>query len=234
MILLIGGNGSIGRRYQAILEYLEEPYIVHDFPFLVSECNWPDFDKAIIASPTNTHEHYCNLLSRMNKPFLCEKPLSKDVEASRRISEECKNGFVVNNYAFVNTSVGFPPIPATIDYDFYNTGRDGLVWDVCQLVYLAYISKAELMVIRKSYTWHFQLNHWKVPYDCIEASYMQMIRAFLTDNHGRLWNLKQGHQMTQICSDLFKRGGDCEGFLWHPGKDEFKALSKKDTSKYRA
>lgn len=231
MILLIGGKGSIGRRYQAILKYLEEPFFIHDFPF-DSEYEWQPFDRAIIATPTRTHGEYVRRLSEMEKPFLCEKPLTFDPLEAEHLAFSCKNGYVVNNYSFLNTNREFT-FPHSLSYDFFNTGGDGLIWDVCQLVYLAYLSKAELSVSRESYHWDFHINDWKVPYSAIEASYMQMIRAFLLDRKEQLWTLSNGAQMTKLCYELYRRGGDCEAFSWDSGTDKFNATSREDLQKHR-
>lgn len=225
MILLIG-HGSIGKRYSAILDYLNQPY-------RIKEINDPyDFSgitKVIIASPTDQHGSHCYLANEVDLPFLCEKPLTKNPIEAEEISRNCMNGFVVNNYAHILSEN-----IEMIDYDFFNTGKDGLIWDCCQLVYLAYLKKAKLSLKRESFYWSLQTERRDVSYREIEWSYLRMIKDFLIGDYKNLWTLSQGAEMTKICDELTEKAGrNCEAINWSSSSDTFKSFTKKDLSDNR-
>lgn len=195
MIAILGGNGGIGRRYQAILRALKAPFQVIDLGD--DEIEDIEFDKAIIATPTQTHFDFCERLITMEKPFLCEKPLSKQMKECNKIwSWAQKKGvpaFVVNNYQFAINH--FSEIKK-IEYDFFNTGKDGLIWDLCQLIYIAHKKQSELIFKTQSFWWDFKINGEQIPYHNIEMSYYEMIENFIEGNYTHLWTAKQGSEMT--------------------------------------
>lgn len=196
--LLVGGLGSIGRRYQAILNHLKQPFEIYDI--LSPEPNMADFTHCIIASPSEMHKEHIFRFSE-HVPTLCEKPLclkTEDLEILKTLNP--KNPvYMVNNYSFLNTNPGFPPRVDKISYDFYNTGRDGTALDCIQLLYLAEKIGADLEVAKNSPVWELWINDkLKVPYDWIEWSYVQMINAFLHDRTHVLWPLSFGIEATTL------------------------------------
>lgn len=190
--LIIGGNGSIGRRYQAISRHLGERYDVFDQvgsgAFDLKKVYLDGFRRAIIASPTETHVGYCDRLVAAGVPFLCEKPLSQSVEDCERLVS--KDGFVVNNYAFLTQKYSYRP---HLKYDYFHTGKDGILWDCAQIIYLD--PHAEIRT--ESPFWNFKVDYQWVSYRDLEQSYVDMIRAFLADNVRRLWTLEDGLKMTR-------------------------------------
>lgn len=200
MILIIGSRGSIGTRYRTILEDMGESYCEYDPAINSLEDDAFDpmvFEKAIIASPTNTHFKYCNLMMDLKKPFLCEKPLSQNLEecellAKRQRTEKYK-GYVVNNWNFL--------IPEgekvrSIEYDYYRTGPDGFCWDLAQPIYIGFKHNAKLHLHKKSALWNVRINNESVQYRDIEWSYLDMISAFINDDYESLWTLQDGLQMS--------------------------------------
>lgn len=226
-VLLIGGKGSIGRRYQAVLRALHVPYRIHD---LGDELSFEGVTHVLIASPTETHVKYCWLADECNLPFLCEKPLTKNVTEAEELARNTSNGYVVNNWAFLGTNFDLAPIPRRITYDFYNTGRDGLLWDVCQLIYFSKLAKAELFVNTNSHTWDVTWNDDDVAYRAIEQSYLQMVRAFLADRSHALWTLPMGLEMTKLIAELEQQAGgkDLESFDFNPSTNEFHPVPRKN------
>lgn len=230
MILIVGGNGSIGRRYQTILKYLEIPFKVCEIGDQISDFK---FDKAIIASPTNMHIEHIGILSRFGVPILCEKPVSKDPAWADYFSGS-NNIFVVNNYAYLLNNEKFKGPLSTIFYDFYNTGKDGMVWDCCQLVHLASTYSARIFLNKTSPIWTLNLNGWDVEYKYIEWSYIEMIQDFVRDRHINLWSIARGFEMTKECYELSRRVTGNEALMWNPGAVEFKETAKEDLSDNRS
>jgi len=225
MILLIGGNGSIGKRYRAILDYLEYPYQIFEVHDHFEDLDHASIKRALICSPTPKHLEHASMVARLEIPFLCEKPTSKDLFEAQEIAK-LPNGFVVNNYAY---AVPFQPgqTNQTLAYDFYNTGKDSLVFDVCQLVYLSYLRAYSLSVRKRSFHWSLVLNGKEIPYKHIELSYLWMLQDFLHGNPKSLWSVKQGLEMTQMCLDIQNKGilDEDKDFNWHPSALRFHSTS---------
>lgn len=213
-LLLIGSEGSIARRYRAILKHLKVDFEEYDNPehkfFSVPQSFYQRFTHALIATPTHTHMQWVDELPPIWK--LIEKPASKNLEEieERKLNHGC---YVVNNYQFLPCS----NTKKKISYNFYNTGKDGLIWDVCQLVYLAYKNKVELEVKRESFWWNLKWGQHQVAYHEIERSYYHMLKAFCSGDTSNLWDLKDAAKMTEICTTLSEKGGfNVEQFIYRP------------------
>ena len=194
-ILVIGGLGSIGSRYCAILKWLGIEYEILDIGMGRLEAR--EFDRAIIATPTETHYDYCKQLVEMGKPFLCEKPVSKDLKECEELAA-IKNGYVVNNYEIIyrrkwnTSSKEYPP---NISYHCYKTGKDGLDFDCSQLIYMA--GYGFLTLTKDSPIWSLRMNGDIVTYKELEESYVWMIQAWLLDFKEWLWTMRDGYEMTK-------------------------------------
>lgn len=196
-ILLIGGMGSIGQRYQCVLSFLGHKFHVYDNADPEStKVNLKNFDRWIIASPTDTHYEWCMKAIENKATFLCEKPLSKDlkecIDIRTAADKERAKGFVVNNYYMIMKRFDNDK-SINIKYDFYHSGKDGLEWDCCQLIYRDPIA----IIDNRSPVWSLSINWQEIQYREVELSYIKMIDAFLRDNHHWLWDLQQGVAMTK-------------------------------------
>lgn len=234
MIALIGGAGSIGRRYQACLNHLKVPFRVLEAGESFEDLK--GITKAIIATPTDTHISWCERLAKENIPFLCEKPLSTKSSEIKELMKLDPKAWVVNNWAFLMRAMHFNwggPFNE-IEYDFFNTGKDGLIWDVCQLIELAILYEAKLTVKTNSYFWNVHISRQPVHYSAIEASYPQMLEAFLDDRTDLLWNLTHALQMTETCEQIEKEiGRNPHGFYFHPSQKRIQAITRKSFRAHR-
>lgn len=191
--LLIGHKGSIGRRYAAILNLFDVKWRGFDNPDGDPSCiNWEDVERCIIATPTNTHFEYAIAAAQNRKPVLCEKPLSKtpaDCVALSVMAEDLDvPAFVVCNYKYVFRGHPDPHIY----YNNFNTGSDGLWWDVCQLLYLD--PKA---TIRTDGPYFILASQYReIPYEEVEKSYCNMIYEFVNEKYSNLWTFEDGVKMT--------------------------------------
>lgn len=201
-VCVIGGKGSIGSRYVAILKYLGHEPIVWDLPEAESQ-DLPEAEKYIIATPTDTHYEWCKKLIAKNATFLCEKPLSKNLKECEELALY-RNGYVVNNYAFVVECMIVPKPPLKIKYDYYRTGNDGLYWDCCQIINIDPTADLKNISPILNISFYGEL----VPYRWIEASYIAMIAIFVNDKsvyRHRLWSLMDGLNMTKAVLDRMER-----------------------------
>lgn len=144
-VQIIGCNGSMGKRYKAILDFLQIPQSEHvDVRQGKLDYNASHF---IIATPTSTH---FDILKQL--PFeanvLCEKPLaldSKTVEEMLLYANKSKMKFrMVLQYVHqfdeqkIRQMTGYLArnIPPMSYYDYFRHGNDGLEWDCLQIVAL--------------------------------------------------------------------------------------------------
>lgn len=225
-ILLIGGCGSIGRRYHAILKKMNCEIDVYD---LAQEKEDPErilrtnCDRAVIASPTETHMDYAYALASRGVPFLCEKPLSKSVDECRRLARKVRgNGvqsYVVNNYAYVVQMMNIRSVKR-ITYDYYHTGRDGIYWDACQLIYL----DKDVRLKSESPLWQVTINDVPVKYRWLEMSYIEMLQDFVSGETADLWTVSQGLGMSEAVVRRIKH----EAVVSHSSALELDAVSGKD------
>lgn len=119
-ILLLGSDGSIGKRYQAIIKHLgfekdlipfdinhevTAPYEDQDISFV--KYMTEDISKVIIATPTPSHkriieaivEHYKNEM--MAQPaILCEKPICTNSREVDELLDKCEDIQMVLQYSF--------------------------------------------------------------------------------------------------------------------------------------
>jgi len=185
MILVVGGKGSMGKRYCAILDYLKQPYCIMDMDDY--EPLPGEYSKAIIATPTPMHLAYCKRMESLEKTYLCEKPLSYSVDDCKEL-EGYKNGYVVCNYKYLVKSN-----KPKIMYDYFNHGKDNLWVDCCQLLYL----DNSAIIRTKSPIWLLQIDYQGVRYEDLELSYISMVNDFLKGKYENLWTLEDGRKMTQ-------------------------------------
>jgi hypothetical protein len=124
MILLIGSEGGMGRRYKAIFDLIQKEYVPNDgYHFDGYLCYDTKLNQGkpqdqvvdlhelakkasgfLIATPTETHAEVLSSIYEYGKPILCEKPVTKnlallDVILKRSKETGCKFQ-MVNQYAY--------------------------------------------------------------------------------------------------------------------------------------
>lgn len=200
-VLLIGCNGSMGRRYAAIFKYLGVDFVGVDLGN-----QWPaEFDRALVATPTNTHFEICNKLIDMRKDFLCEKPVSKEPNECIILRERCEatgvKGSMVNNWCYaLNDKIPLEPGKNILHYSYYNTGKDGTDWDCIQLHYLA-IDKACIRL--DSPWWEAAINEDYINHGRIERTYCYMIINWL--HNKTLWTMEDAYKATLKVKEIYAR-----------------------------
>lgn len=179
----------MGRRYGACLNDLKQDFKIIDIETdpkeresILDHCN-----KAIICSSTRSHLELVNEMQQRGITYLCEKPFVKYYPTEF----DPGRGYIVNNWSFV-----IDPWANGIFYNFYNTGKDGLLWDVCQLITLSCNLKASLEIQCSSPIWDVRFSERQAPYGRqihyreIEMSYVQMLKAFIEDDVENLWTME--------------------------------------------
>ena len=196
-ILVIGGNGSIGTRYQAVLRYLDKPCVVSDIGHSVAQTfeMAKQADGVIIASPTDTHAEWIHTLSPLRKPILCEKPICKDMsELSRvfmRVSADRTPFKMVFQYSYLDQ----PSAKGWSHYNYFRTGKDGLVWDCIQIIGLA---RGRVELENDSPIWRCILNGRALELGAMDAAYVHMIRDWLKNPAHDLGQIRAIHEKTDM------------------------------------
>ena len=179
MIVLIGSSGSMGRRYQAILRFLDQDFIGFDLgqdAEAIAEAERGSTG-VIIASPTDTHERYLRAFDDLPVPILCEKPVMKNLPSLARFLDDRRAAFrMMTQYALLDQK-GLPDYGLT-HYDFYHHGTDGLAWNCMQLIGLA---RGAVQLYEQSPIWTCYLNGRKLSLDQVGWAYVEYVRLWLRE-----------------------------------------------------
>jgi hypothetical protein len=189
--LLIGSEGSMGKRYQAILNFLDEPFGCLDPKLGPMSFVGQSYDRFIVATPTETHLEWIKRLDSFGKPILCEKPLAKNMSEVNDIlacqsplSMMMQYVWLVNQHAHGRSF-----------YNYYNHGPDGLVWDCFQIVALA---EGEVELAENSPVWRCTINGMKIKREDMDGAYVEFVRAWLKGAQVPKKKLIEWHRKVKI------------------------------------
>lgn len=194
MIVLYGSKGSMGRRYQAILTYLKEPFFAVDLDTDADTIPHEQASGYIVATPTGTHLPMVRYLVRFGKKILCEKPVSKDLAEVQEFEEMKYQGqpvSMVAQYRHLLTSGPHEDGPSL--YNYYRHGSDGLAWDCIQIIGFAH----ERPVLRgDSPIWECKINGQRLQLTDMDAAYVTEVRDFLRGDPGvsGIW-IRRAHEL---------------------------------------
>ena len=207
-VLLIGGRGSIGRRYEKILKFLDQEVIIFDtadreHPSIkkneyyiesLRSMNNGSWDKAIVCSPTKMHYSHVRGLLDLRKKYgkkdiLVEKPVSKDPLEIEKINQD--RVFMVCNYKFA--LVGRRPL----EWTYYNTGSDGAYWDLIQLLHI----NPALKISTEGTIWKLKTNEGDLTYREVEQGYHDMVSSFLFKPD--LWDMNDALEATNLIRSMY-------------------------------
>ena len=207
---IIGSRGSIGKRYSCIFDYLGEPYIGYDVcgPFnkeaVIRFVLDNEITRALICVPTDVHYDYCRILSMMGVDYMVEKPLTKSPQEAEELANLAEkhrvNSHIVCNYKILLDDLkrhGKNQKKTFTEYNYFNTGKDGLLWDCCQLIML----NPEIEIYTDSPIWILKCGDSYVDYRMVELSYLTMIRYWLDGNLKMLWDIHDAVEMVTIVLD---------------------------------
>lgn len=201
--LIIGSEGSMGKRYQAILDHLGHSWMGLD----EKDTNiWDVFPPEyyheatsfIIATPTDTHAEIILDLLPYRKPILCEKPITKDADLLphlRDAIERSKTPFqMMLQYKYLLPKLA----RGESHYDYFRHGNDGLHWDCLQIIGLA---KGEVTLREKSPVWDCVINGHRIHPGQMDQAYVTAVEAFL---HGHPQDLGEIVDMHHKVLEMIK------------------------------
>ena len=174
MTLIIGSEGSMGKRYQAILKYLNEPFECLDKKGGIGKegRSLEEYDSFIVATPTETHHDIVCRLGQYDKPILCEKPLSKDLkEVLSMINAAPKLSIMMQYRKLISKETG-----GLSWYDYFRHGNDGLIWDCFQIIALG----TEQVNLREtSPVWRCGINGQQLSLANMDDAYIKAVDDWL-------------------------------------------------------
>jgi len=178
--LIYGANGSMGVRYQAILKHLHEPYWCVDVQTtpsvkksLLTKC-----ERIILCTPTDTHFEILKEILPLGKPVLCEKPIVKSAKDVERVIEIAKMHNAELTMMFQYSELIPYPHNKTgaTNYNYFRTGKDGLVWDYLQIIAL---SNSTIELKNASPIWRCQINGTNLSLSDMDVAYVSFVRKWL-------------------------------------------------------
>lgn len=205
-IEIVGSEGSMGRRFYTILKYLKEDLIIRTDPSYEGAnktCGY--MDTVIVATPTDTHfEVVWDLLGRHGmRRILCEKPVCKNPEHILALIDRarfygvdvrmCCNWKYAINLALTRAQKIAVEGEMEIEYNYYDSGKDGFFWDCIQLIHLAGRFKYD----RTRPAFEAKVNGIDVTLEHIHASYVLMVSEWLHGDKGKLWSLEDALKATK-------------------------------------
>ena len=171
----------MGRRYSAILRHLGHTVDAVD----IGDAIRVGWDHAIVATPTETHSEVLTQLAcqppTKRRSVLMEKPLAKSIGDTERMflaAEETDiDLYCVNQYGHLPEAQSFIfRKDMASSYDYYNSGKDGLVWDCFQIFALA----SDTVTLKNdSPWWKCTINGERLSSANMDIAYVRMVEDFL-------------------------------------------------------
>jgi len=207
-VLILGSEGSMGTRYKAILKYLGVNYSCYDSALENTYYKelpvYNHYSHIIIATPTSTHYGYINSIGANYKgAVLCEKP----IVIGSKIDFPVQDLSMVFQYAYLAFKNPIEELNADnmdfhLDdvysiYNYFRSGKDGLIWDCLQIIALHKGSIDNLMLKNSSPEWNCILNNKRLSLSNMDNAYVLAIKDWLTGNRFDLSVIKKAHQKVE-------------------------------------
>lgn len=182
MIAIIGANGSMGKRYQAILKFLDVPFLCFDVDKPHEEilkmcvrCK----GGVILCTPTDTHAKFLHdLITLKVDKILCEKPITKDLNDLEDIYARAKEADITLTMVMQYSCpllIGRHNVGDTY-YDYFRHGNDGLYWDCFQIIALA---EGAIDLQESSPVWKCMINGKVLSIANMDKAYVWFIDMWL-------------------------------------------------------
>lgn len=191
MIMVIGGKGNMGQRYCAILRHLGIKYSTIDIEDKDQLFKRDLADGFIVATPTKNHIKMIYDLAQYNKPILCEKPISTNVESLLPFLETMRrqdlNLQMVNQYAYMPLGDG----EGFTEYNYFKHGGDGLAWDCLNILGLA---NGEVHLGDDSPIWRCTINGKKLSIADMDNAYINMVANWVGNPEDNIDYIEHAHR----------------------------------------
>ncbi len=192
MIYIVGKNGNMGKRYAAILNYLDVEVCGHD----LEGPNESEMKRAfgfIVATPTANHLDDMKKLFIYEKPILCEKPFTKVMSDLAYFEDKNRSDLslvqMVNQYQFLTK-----PGKGETYYSYFKSGADGIHFDCINIIGLAH---GRVALSNKSPIWDCMLNGTRLNLGMMDHAYIAMIKAWIKNPISNYAYARKAHE--KVC-----------------------------------
>jgi hypothetical protein len=194
-VLIVGADGSMGKRYQAILSYLGVDYFCVDKKDSLKTINFyaEEASGIIISTPTDTHADYIRRFLRYEKPILCEKPITKSIKELRRLISDIEHSHTPFKMMLQYETLIDKKKRGNSKYNYFRHGTDGLVWDCIQIIGLA---QGDVTLEESSPIWSCTLNGQKLNLSDMDYAYLHFVQTWFKKPREDLSKLFDIHQKT--------------------------------------
>ena len=188
-LVIVGSSGNMGQRYSAICRQEGIPFVGVD-----KNDRLPDSASHIILA-TPTEQHLVDILKlrlfyRNRVKLLCEKPIYKirNISELDVLDHKKHQYFMVNQYAYYRGNIDDVHNDGLTSYNYFNSGKDGNLWDCIQLINLA---KNKVKISNKSPIWECKINGFNLSRELIDQCYVKMVLDFVSNFvlYRRPWGL---------------------------------------------
>ena len=173
-VFIVGIRGNMANRYKAILRFLDIGFIGVDVNESISEDLIKSSDGILIATPTETHLDLICKLKDYQKPILCEKPLARSVKEIEKLKGMLSgiNLQMVDQYRYMRGH-SLASGDSMTQYNYYNSGKDGLPWDCINIVGKA---NGQISLRGDSPIWTCKINGEVLSIRDMDFAYCSMIK----------------------------------------------------------
>ena len=207
MILVIGCKGSMGKRYAAILQYLDMNFDGIDKNSNITMDSLRRYDAFILATPTETHFHYLMTLIPLGKPILVEKPVVTEMdqlEMVYRVADMYKTPITMMNQYVKLELKGSKGLSS---YNYYHSGNDGLTWDCIQIIGLA---DGAVSIHDDSPIWGCVINGHKISKSDMDEAYVSFVQEWLNNPHFQdRGKILEAHSKTIKLLEAYESSAHC-------------------------
>lgn len=218
-ILIVGANGSMGRRYRAIMGYLGKIVSLVDkddsMQSILAEAK--NSTGVIIATPTDTHAEYIRQFSAMHMPILCEKPITKNIDELKALMGEVAARRVPFRMMMQYEMLADPARIGPSRYAYYNSGKDGLFWDCIQIIGLARSSVTLSNDISQA-VWRCMINGKAINPAHMDAAYIGYVQKWFKSPSQDVKRLIHIHEKTAAAEKGLPYGASDNGLHRNPGQ----------------
>jgi hypothetical protein len=192
-IALIGANGNMGKRYQAIMNWCEIPYKsfdVHNMSALYDSVH--DVESFIVATPTDTHFDILMDLKKYQLPILCEKAVTKNLDELYQLLNTDIKLTMVNQYKYL---VGDRNLSDESYYHYFKSGDDKIFWDCINIIGL---SNKFPELSNESPIWNCCINGVTLNLGEMDYAYIQMIKDWKDNPKADHDYIVKAHEKTYL------------------------------------
>lgn len=204
-ILVVGSEGSMGKRYQAILKHLGHDIVTVDKQHTSIDVVKAGIkcDRIIVATPTETHAQVLDYVLLCGKPVLCEKPICTDLEELKGVLDHARSfnpmlAMVMQYKRLLKDDVRSDQFYKFLDdpsydshYHYFRHGNDGLKWDCFQIIALA---EGRVTLGESSPIWKCKINGQTLNLSDMDQAYVDMLDDWIRKPYSDIDTIYEMHE----------------------------------------